>query len=96
MPSTIWTKLLSSLCWRHIFNVQKGKSCEKAFKLYRLLTEKNVKFRPQEENENKISFLDVTITREEDALTTTLFRKKYFSDVYSNFDSHEPVDCKKG
>ena len=48
--------------------------------------QKNFKFRCDEENENKISFLDVTITREEDALITTIFQKKTFSGVYLNFE----------
>ena len=53
----------------------------------------NIKFTCEKENENKISFfLDVTITREEDVLTTTRFRKKIVSVVYLNFDSQIPVD----
>ena len=47
---------------------------------------KNIKFTCDEENENKISFLDVTITRDEDALIKTIFQKETFSSVYLNFE----------
>ena len=56
----------------------------------------NIKFTCEEKNENKISVLYVRITREEDALTTTLSRKKTFSVAYLNFDSHLTVDYQKG
>lgn len=47
------------------------------------------------ENENKIPGLDITIAREEDVLTTTLFGRKTFGGVYFNFESDPPVDYKK-
>lgn len=47
------------------------------------------------ENENKIPGLDITIAREEDVLTTTLFGTKTFGGVYFNFESDPPVDYKK-
>ena len=43
----------------------------------------NIKFTCEEENENKISFLDVMVTREGHQPTTTLFQKKTFSDDYN-------------
>lgn len=55
----------------------------------------NTKFTSEEENENKVFCLDFTINKE-GALTLTLFQKKTFSCVYSNFLRHLPVDYKKG
>ena len=54
------------------------------------------KFAFEEENDNKISFLDISITRTENKFTTSIFRKKTFSGVYLNFHSHLPTDYKKG
>ena len=42
------------------------------------------------EKENKLSFLDVEIIREQDKLTATSYRKPTFSGVYSNFESFLP------
>ena len=44
-------------------------------------------FSMETEKENKLSFLDVEIIREQDKLTTTFYRKPTFSGVYSNFES---------
>ena len=40
-----------------------------------------IKFICEEENNNKISFLDILITRTENKFTTSIFRKKKFSGV---------------
>ena len=42
-------------------------------------------FSIEREKENKLSFLDVEIIREQGKFTTTIFRKPTFSGVYSNF-----------
>ena len=39
------------------------------------------------EKENKLSFLDVEIVREQGKCTTTIYRKSTFNDAYSNFES---------
>ena len=39
------------------------------------------------EKENKLSFLDVDITRKQGKFTTTIYQKPTFSGVYSNFES---------
>ena len=48
----------------------------------------NIKSTVEDEQENKISFLDVSITRVGHELQTSLFRKKTLSGVYLNFNSH--------
>ena len=57
---------------------------------------RNIKFTFEEEQDNKISFLDISITRVGNELQTSLFRKKTFSGVYLNFNSHLPNIYKKG
>ena len=42
------------------------------------------------EKENKLSFLDVEVIREQGKFTTTVFRKPTFSGVYGNFESFLP------
>ena len=42
----------------------------------------------QEEQNNKIAFLDITTTRVGYELQTSFFRKKTFSGVYLNFKIH--------
>ena len=48
------------------------------------------------EKENKLSFLDVEIIREQGKFTTTIYRKPTFSGVYSNFESFLPLVYKFG
>ena len=56
----------------------------------------NIKFTFEEEHNNKIAYLDRSITRVGNELQTSLFRKKTFSGVYLNFNSHLPSEYKKG
>ena len=56
----------------------------------------NIKFTFEEEHNNKIAFLDISITRVGNKLQASLFRKKTFSGVYLNFNSHLPSEYKKG
>ena len=56
----------------------------------------NVQLTCEEESNNKISFLDISVTRINNKVTTSLYRKKTFSGVYLNFNSFLPMDYKKG
>ena len=47
-------------------------------------------FSMKTEKENKLSFLDVEIIREQGKFRTTVYRKPTFSGVYSNFESFLP------
>ena len=47
----------------------------------------NMSFSMETEKENKLSFLDVEVIREQDKFTNTIYRKPTFSGVYSNFES---------
>ena len=42
-------------------------------------------FSMEAEKENKLSFLDVEVIREQGKFTTTIYRKPFFSGVYSIF-----------
>ena len=44
-------------------------------------------FSMETEKENKLSFLDVEVIREQGNFTTTVYRKPTFSGVYINFES---------
>ena len=56
----------------------------------------NIKSTFEEEHNNMIAFLDISITRVGNELQTSLFRKKTFSRVYLHFNSHLPSEYKKG
>ena len=53
-------------------------------------------FSMEKKKENKLSFLDVEIIREQDKFTTTFSRKPTFSSVYSNFVRFLPSVYKFG
>ena len=47
-------------------------------------------FSMETERQNKISFLDNEVIREQGKFSTTIYRKPTFSGVYSNFESFLP------
>ena len=55
----------------------------------------NIKFTSEEEKDNKISFLDFSTSRNNNALETSIFRKSTFSAVYTNFNSFLPTEYLK-
>ena len=50
----------------------------------------NMSFSMEAEKENKLSFLDIEIIREQGIFTSTVYRKPGFSGVYSNFECFLP------
>ena len=68
----------------------------KKFLKYMNTCHRNIKFTVEEEQANKISFLDILITRVGNELQGSLFRRKTFSSVYLNCNSHLPTTYKKG
>ena len=50
----------------------------------------NIKFTFEEEHNNNIVILDISVTRVGNELQTSIFRKKTFSVVYLNFANHLP------
>ena len=51
----------------------------------------NIKFTFENEHNNSFSFLDVKICRENNKLTTSVYRKPTFSGVFTNFKSFIPT-----
>ena len=49
-----------------------------------------MRFTSETENENSISFLDLKIRRDNNKLTTSVYRKPTFSGVFTNFGSFIP------
>ena len=56
----------------------------------------NMSFSMEAEKENKLSFTDVDVIREQGKFTTTIYRKPTFSGVYSDFESFLPSVYKFG
>ena len=53
-------------------------------------------FTTKTEQNNKISFLDVNVIREQGKFVTSAYRKPTFSGVYTHFDSFLPDTYKTG
>ena len=49
---------------------------------------RNIKFTVEHEKENKLAFLDVQVTRTNNRLTTSVYRKPTHTDCYISFYSH--------
>ena len=78
------------------FLMLESKHHVKKFLKYMNSRHPNIQFTCEEESNHKISFLDISVTRINNKLTTSLYRKKTFSGVYLNFNSFLPMDHKKG
>ena len=56
-----------------------------------------IRFTMKTENDNKIAFLDASVSREPDgSLTTSVYRKPTYTDRYLAYDSHHPQSVKRG
>ena len=66
------------------------------FKSYLNSCHENINFTHELEKENCLPFLDIKIFRENNSLFTSVYRKKTFTGVYSNFSSLIPLHYKKG
>ena len=54
----------------------------------------NIRFTSETEENNSISFLDVTIKKEQNTFTTSIYRKKTFTGLGTNFLSYMPMKFK--
>ena len=79
-----------------IFLMFEGRDQVKKFLRYIKSRHPNIQFTCEEESNNEISSLDISVTRMNNKLTTSLCRKKTFSGVYLNFNSFLPMHYKKG
>ena len=69
---------------------------EAAFKFLKFINNKhpNIKFTMDTEQDNKLPFLDLLITKENGQIITSVFRKKTFTGLGSNYFSHSPMKYK--
>ena len=56
----------------------------------------NISLTIENEKDNRMFFLDVNIIREKDKFTTSVYRKRTFSGIYTHFDSFLPSSNKIG
>ena len=68
----------------------------KKFKNYLNKQHKNIKFTSEIEENGLLSFLDITITRENNKFVTTVYRKPTFSGVFTSFESFISEMHKRG
>ena len=78
-----------------VFLMFERKDQLKKFLRYMNSRHPNTQFICEEESNNKISFLDVSIARMNNKLVTSLYRKKTFSGVSMNYNSFLPLKYKK-
>ena len=78
-----------------VFCLFKDKASSEQFRDYLNKQHLNIKFTIEHENNNNLPFLDCNITRENGEFSTSVFRKKSFSGVYSHFDSFLPSNYKE-
>ena len=79
-----------------IFVLFKSSDHLKRFQSYLNSCHVSMSFTIETEQENKISFLDVSVIREQGEFTTSVYRKPTFSGVYTHFDSFLPDTYKIG
>ena len=56
----------------------------------------SIHFTREKEQDNKLSFLDVLLTRTEQGFRSSVYRKPTFTGQYPNFNFHHPYTVKKG
>ena len=56
----------------------------------------SIQFAMEKEQDNKLLFLDVLVTRTEQGLRSSVYRKPTFTGQYLNFNSHHRYTVKKG
>ena len=66
------------------------------FKNYLNKQHKNIKFTLEIEENGSLSFLDITITRENNKFVTSVYRKPTFSGVFTNFEKFIQEMHKRG
>ena len=68
----------------------------KKFKNFLKKQHKNIKFTSEIEENNSLSFLDITISRKNNKFVTSVYRKAAVSGIFTNFESFVPDIYKNG
>ena len=58
--------------------------------------DENIQFTFESESKGTLPFLDVLLCRNRRELTTTVYRKKAYNDIYLNWSAFTPVRWKRG
>ena len=77
-----------------IFVLCRDRNHHDKFKEYMNSRHTNIKFTDELEENNQLSFLDVSVTRTDDGFATNLYRKGTFSGVFTNFFSFISIQFK--
>ena len=56
----------------------------------------NIKLTYEQENYNRLPFLNVLFIRDHEKINTTIFRKDTYNDLYLHWDSFSPISWKRG
>ena len=56
----------------------------------------NIKFTYEQENNNRLPFLDALFIRDDEKINTTVFGKDAYNDLYLHWDSFSPISSKRG
>ena len=79
-----------------IFLLIQPKDHVEKFRNYLNKQHKNIKFTSEIEENGSLSFLDKTISRENNKFVTSVYRKPTFSGAFTNFESFIPDIHKRG
>ena len=79
-----------------IFALFSSKDQVEKFKNYFSSKHQNINFTHENENNDKLSFLDVNVFRENNMFVTNVYRKPTFSGIYTHFQSFIPKTYKFG
>ena len=55
----------------------------------------NIKFSHEQENNNRLPFLDVLSIRDDEKINSTVFRKDTYNDLYLHWNSFSPISWKR-
>ena len=88
------TNCLQTIGWWYIFTLSNKRSCK--FKNYLNKQHKNIKLTSKIEENSSLSFLDITISRENNKFVNSVYRKATFSDVFTSFEGFIPDMLKRG
>ena len=78
------------------FVIFKKKDHVQKFLRYTNSLHRNIKFACGRKKDNRILFLHISISRNNNTQETSIFRKSTFSGVYTNFNSFLPTEYKRG
>ena len=56
----------------------------------------NIKFTYEQENNNRLPFLDVLFIRDDEKINTTVFRNDMYNDLHLDWDSFSRISWKRG